>query len=644
MIRSCLSLPVLAIALLLAAASAMPPTAPQPSTRELSASAASPAPTSLLPGTRPDAAFLWEDFATVPDGQLPRGWMGGDNLVVGPALRWRHLYLSPTNVVDDAVMIALDEPLPDNFEINAVVSFAKVDSYSLPVGGFRLEVGSANVAIDACQVAFGKDVVRVCDVMKVGAFGQHTIVTLMKQGNVFTVLVNGKQFFLKRDSAYLQGKGLRMAFHGHRGDPTLDAIEGVAIKCPQCDTPPVGTDVPPAQGGPLPGPRVEARPVPSSAGAPAPPPVPPSAATSQATEPPPAPKQEGGPSGRPLQLAANVHVSGRVAVAGRDDRALVAWVERRSPTAADEELVFAVVDQSGAVRAKPTRLAVGRDFSPVEALSPVATRDGWTLVACGSSSSSLMAWMVSSDGAVQPSGPYEIDQFGEGPLTCRGALVVGREVVLPVHREINRPEAGEARSCETVFFRLGPKPAYAKLALPSCEESTSLGPYVLSVSAEPRIYDLSGKKEKAPVLKGVVAMLADGDQLLIVYRQNKATYVQRYGASLKKVGDPEAFTASVAVLFPPWTAAFGGRFVSAQRESVDVLFFDADGSTAGTWHRPSATPSSRKGADVGVAAVAQGALITWQSALPGTDAVGDVYVTLVPWPAKPASQAAGDAR
>ena len=162
---------------------------------ELSRTAVGPPP-APAPKPKPEGPVVLydEDFDQVPIGEVPRGWMAGNQLVVRPAGNGRALFLSGGRAGGRAIVNEVSFPEHFRFEVWATIPNTCWGAMSVQIGAFK--VGNT-----CCRLLFDDDEVHECE------FGSPGKLTIEQRGRVVTVARGAKQYFVKRLASTQRPRG-----------------------------------------------------------------------------------------------------------------------------------------------------------------------------------------------------------------------------------------------------------------------------------------------------------------------------------------------------------------------------------------------------------------------------------------------------
>jgi TolB-like protein len=147
-------------------------------------------------------AVFAEDFSTVPEGQLPAGWIGPDQLGVASSGRERYLTSLKRSAGDGPYgiykILVPNVPFPTDFELELLYEARR---------GIKFHVGKVSVNLGCCTSYEGDDAELTNatslgnGVNSSGVFQKARLVAvLQKRGPVLRLLVDGAQVLMSRMS------------------------------------------------------------------------------------------------------------------------------------------------------------------------------------------------------------------------------------------------------------------------------------------------------------------------------------------------------------------------------------------------------------------------------------------------------------
>ncbi len=183
-----------------AAADSIKPDASAISSKTSPASAQQPVEPKLSSGT-----FFSEDFSTVTNGYIPAGWVGGDTFVVADSQKRPGTKALSTATPGPHAFVIQNIPFPDDWvwEVQMRLLVSCCDPVTFDLGD--LSVGFHTNGDSWLQKSlFQWDDNALCN--------QIVVYTIEKKGDVFRVMINGKQFSMVRIPGFKKPSSFRFGF------------------------------------------------------------------------------------------------------------------------------------------------------------------------------------------------------------------------------------------------------------------------------------------------------------------------------------------------------------------------------------------------------------------------------------------------
>lgn len=150
----------------------------------------------------PGDMFFFEDFSRTKAGDLPSGWLGGENSMVKDDRRRKVLVLFQGK--SDSIVIS-DMPLPENWQFDFAIHL-----------GWQFDVSIGNVKV---RLESYNGTVHLND--SVGEYGssledKSVTLSVRKEGPVYKALVNGREVVMSRAAGAQTGNSLSFTFQQAR--------------------------------------------------------------------------------------------------------------------------------------------------------------------------------------------------------------------------------------------------------------------------------------------------------------------------------------------------------------------------------------------------------------------------------------------
>ncbi len=148
------------------------------------------APTTSSGDARPPSGdVFFENFADAREGEVPRGWIGGDHLAV--IKRSRHAELAPFEGSEYYRVSSPEIELPKDFVVAWTLRFGRIRA------AFTVEVGEVRAVLDVGDRKTTTSL-GASKGSEANMTGTTSIIEIRKQGDVFRLLVDGRQVALSR--------------------------------------------------------------------------------------------------------------------------------------------------------------------------------------------------------------------------------------------------------------------------------------------------------------------------------------------------------------------------------------------------------------------------------------------------------------
>jgi len=166
-----------------------------------------------------DKIFFKEDFSEVDEGFVPDGWIGCEHLMVRTESRSGRKYLTPFEKGSKKISIQKMN-FPKNFSINIAGKFPRQHNTEKNI---IISIGNLNTIVGYYSVNLG-------DTKGKGVASTITDITIVKQGPLFKLYIDGGQKLLARYPNFTQPTSLIIDFSHSSIDFELYEISGTELE------------------------------------------------------------------------------------------------------------------------------------------------------------------------------------------------------------------------------------------------------------------------------------------------------------------------------------------------------------------------------------------------------------------------------
>jgi len=168
--------------------------------------------------------FYYEDFSEVKDGDLPKGWYGGENLMVKTIERGKKVLLPfrNTNKYGSHKAVIENIKLPEDWKFEWVIYCSKGKWWKCKIGNLEFKTnpsGHDRIILDGIKKKTGDE----------GISGKVVKVDIFKKSNKFYVEIDGEQKIFIRKNDFKKSGSIPFEIDIHRNDFKLYSIKGTDL-------------------------------------------------------------------------------------------------------------------------------------------------------------------------------------------------------------------------------------------------------------------------------------------------------------------------------------------------------------------------------------------------------------------------------